>query len=64
MAGLPEQACNQAQESLSIALATGSTRTIADIQRFAGNALTRWPTLPEARGLRDMLGSIDSEREA
>jgi tetratricopeptide (TPR) repeat protein len=59
MAGQPDQACGQAEESLTIAVATGSSRTIEDVRRFADLTLTQWPSLPEALHLRDILGSLD-----
>jgi transcriptional regulator with XRE-family HTH domain len=64
LADLPEEACGQAQESLSIAIATGSSRTATDVARFTARAARRWPTLPEVRTLRDMLGSIATDRKA
>jgi len=61
IAGLPEQACAQAHEALTIALATGSSRTVADVRRFADRAGRRWQAMPEVSALRDMLGPLTIE---
>ena len=64
MADLPEQACAQATESLTIAISTGSSRTISEVRRFARRASKRWPTHPEVRGLSDMLGAFATDGRA
>lgn len=46
LADLPEKACDQARESLDIALATGSSQTSKDVWRFTDRAIKRWPTMP------------------
>jgi len=53
----PEQACAAASESLAIAVATGSARTIGELCRSMPKRLTRWPDLPEGVAL---LASLES----
>ena len=55
LAGLPEQACAHALESLGIARETGSTRTVDDIRTFATSLDQRWSALREVGLLRDSL---------
>ncbi|MDQ1294959.1 MAG: hypothetical protein QG608_2844 [Actinomycetota bacterium] len=58
LAGLPEQASEHAQQALSIALNTGSSRTFSDVRHVAHNLSTRWPTLPQTHDLREILDSV------
>lgn len=59
LAGQPEEACAAAEESLAIAIATGSTRTIADLRRAASHGLARWKDLPAVDKLRDLLAAVE-----
>ncbi|GAA2517872.1 hypothetical protein [Pilimelia columellifera] len=54
LAGQPDEACGNAEESLAIALATGSSRTLVDLRGIAGY-LDRWATYPTVSQLRERL---------
>lgn len=56
LAGLPEQACAQATESLAIAIETGSLRTLRDLRAMVAS-LDNWSSLREVTQLRDCLAA-------
>lgn len=59
MSGQPEAASSAASESLSIALATGSSRTVADLRSLPGS-LAQWQHLPEVDQFCAMLAGVES----
>lgn len=60
MAGEPDSACAVASDALEIALATGSSRTIAELRRSLASRLKRWPNLSTALDLQHRLKHIES----
>lgn len=55
----PEAACVAAEESLAIALETGSSRTIGDLRRTVPDMVNRWAKVPEVVRFRDMLATVE-----
>lgn len=55
----PEAACASAEQSLAIALETGSTRTIGDLRRTVPAMVKRWGKVPEVIRFRDMLATVE-----
>ncbi|MFJ8963661.1 hypothetical protein ACIRG5_30155 [Lentzea sp. NPDC102401] len=60
LAGEPADACIAIEESLGIALATGSTRTLADLERIIPVQLAPWAKEPEVVRVREML--LDAQK--
>jgi tetratricopeptide (TPR) repeat protein len=56
LAGHPDEACVHAEESLAIAVATGSSRTINDLRSLA-NQLRPWPSNPAVAKFHDLLAA-------
>jgi tetratricopeptide (TPR) repeat protein len=56
LAGHPDEACGHAEESLAIAVATGSSRTINDLRSLAGQ-LGPWPSNPAVAKFHDLLAA-------
>ncbi len=61
LAGLPEQACQHATESLAIATRTGSSRTVGDVRSLMGTLMKRWPRMREVRQLRDTIDTLSAQ---
>ncbi|MGH3622442.1 MAG: tetratricopeptide repeat protein [Sciscionella sp.] len=57
LAGQPEQACATAEEALSIAVSTGSTRTINDLKEAIPAGLSQWPGMAEAERIKALLAA-------
>lgn len=55
----PEAACAAGEESLAIALETGSTRTIGDLRRTVPDMASRWGKVPEFIRFRDLLATVE-----
>ncbi|MEY9904346.1 tetratricopeptide (TPR) repeat protein [Catenulispora sp. MAP12-49] len=55
----PEAACAAAEESLAIALETGSSRTLGDLRRTVPTMVSRWGKVPEILRFRDMLATVE-----
>ncbi|MDX8055747.1 helix-turn-helix transcriptional regulator [Lentzea sp. BCCO 10_0798] len=60
LAGEPVDACIAIEESLGIALATGSTRTFADLEKIIPVQLAPWAKEPEVVRVREML--LDAQK--
>ncbi|MET9231400.1 hypothetical protein [Lentzea sp. NPDC003310] len=60
LAGEPVDACIAIEESLGIALATGSTRTVADLEKIIPVQLAPWASEPEVLRVREML--LDAQK--
>lgn len=54
LAGSPDEACTRAEESLAIALATGSSRTLDDLRNLTGH-LRPWATHPGVIRLNELI---------
>ncbi|GAA3577017.1 helix-turn-helix transcriptional regulator [Kribbella ginsengisoli] len=61
LAEQPELAAAAAQEAYSIAIATGSTRTLADLRRTMPSGLARWANIPEVEKFCAMLAAVEPE---
>lgn len=55
----PEAACAAGEESLAIALETGSSRTISDLRRTVPDLASRWGKVPEFVRFRDLLATVE-----
>ncbi|MEU4421273.1 hypothetical protein AB0F81_11655 [Actinoplanes sp. NPDC024001] len=58
LAESPDEACSQASEALPIAVATGSSRTIGELQTLHRDLLRRWPTHPAVAHFSAQLASL------
>jgi len=54
----PEAACVAGEESLAIALETGSARTIGDLRRTVPDMASRWGKVPEFIRFRNLLATV------
>jgi tetratricopeptide (TPR) repeat protein len=60
LAEQPEQACATAEEALSIAVCTGSARTVADLRKSIPSGLARWPGMAEAERIKALLNESNN----
>ncbi|MEV0649781.1 helix-turn-helix domain-containing protein [Phytomonospora sp. NPDC050363] len=58
LAGQPEDASARGEEALTIALATGSTRTVGEVRRMAAKQAAMWSGHAPAERLREMLAAV------
>lgn len=61
LAEQPESATAAAEEAYSIAIATGSTRTLEDLRRTMPNGLAQWSHIPEVERFCAMLAAVEPE---
>jgi hypothetical protein len=61
LAEQPEAAVVAADEAYTIAIATGSSRTLSDLRRTMPKGLARWSHIPEVERLNAMLAMIEPE---
>ncbi|WP_328321814.1 hypothetical protein OHA70_25410 [Kribbella sp. NBC_00382] len=61
LAEQPEFAAAAAEEAYSIALATGSTRTLDDLRRTMPSGLAPWSHIPEVQRFCAMLDAVEPE---
>ncbi|MEV0289216.1 MULTISPECIES: hypothetical protein [unclassified Kribbella] len=57
----PEAAAAAAAEAYTIAIATGSTRTLADLRRTMPSGLARWSHIPDVERFCAMLAAVEPE---
>ncbi|MGW6280794.1 hypothetical protein, partial [Kribbella sp. NPDC055071] len=61
LAEQPEAATSAAEEAYTIAVATGSTRTLADLRGTMPSGLARWSHIPEVERFCAKLAAVEPE---